>query len=89
MATARSTRRITVLLPDDLVQYVDRRAEEVHTSRSQVIRLALLAVKLSQDDQSAAEGYEFYAVEAAEFASASAEVSSSAWSISLDDDITA
>jgi metal-responsive CopG/Arc/MetJ family transcriptional regulator len=89
MATARSTRRITVLLPDDLVQYVDRRAEEMHTSRSQVIRMALLAVKLSQEEQSAAEGYEFYAVEAAEFASASVEVSSAAWSIFLDDDKTA
>ena len=66
------THKITISLPADLVEYADRRAREQGTSRSQVIGQALADLQAQEEEQLAAEGYRFYAQEAADFAAASA-----------------
>ena len=72
-------RKITVALPDDLVDYADRQAQRDHTSRSQVIGLALAQARTRDRERLAAEGYRFYAGEAAEFAEAAAAAVAEAW----------
>ena len=67
-----SLRKITVSLPSSLVEFADWLAKESNTSRSQVIREALAAVKAREEERLAAQGYRFYATEATEFAAASA-----------------
>ena len=79
MAVQSSMRRITISLPDELVEYADHQAEGLQTSRSQVIGMALSAAKQRQDEQLAVEGYRFYAAESSEFAAASAEAAAEAW----------
>ena len=73
------SRKVTVSLPEDLVVYADRRADEGGINRSQVISQALAYMMASEDERLAAEGYAFYAVEAGEFAAASAPAVTEAW----------
>lgn len=79
MATNETLQRISISIPEELVKYADQRAEELSTSRSQVIVMALSKVKSSQEEQLAAEGYRYYAAEAGEFAAASGEAVAEAW----------
>lgn len=84
MAARKSTaRKITIALEEDLVEFADRAAARGHTSRSQVISLALARARAEEEERLAAEGYRFYAHEAAEFAEASARAFAEA--ISHDD----
>ena len=69
---ATSVRKITISLPDNLVEFADREAARLSLSRSRVIAQALSDVKADEEDRLAAEGYRFYAQEATEFAQASA-----------------
>lgn len=80
MPAASTMRKITISLPSELVAFADQRAEEVQTSRSQVISQILTEAKVSLETQLAAQGYQFYAKELAEFAEASAGVVSGDWS---------
>lgn len=61
-------RKITVSLPDNLVQFADGEAARLNISRSRLIARALAEAK----ERLAAEGYRFYAQEASGFAEASA-----------------
>ena len=69
---ATSVRKITISLPDNLVEFADREAARLSTSRSRVIAQALAEIKTEEEERLAAEGYRFYAQEASEFAEASA-----------------
>ncbi len=70
MAIQEVTRKITISLPEELVEFADARARAWNTSRSRVIGLALSAVKTKEEEILAADGYRFYAGEASEFADA-------------------
>lgn len=83
MTTSETLQRISITVPKELVRFADRQAEELNTSRSQVIVMALSSVKTSQEDRLAAEGYRFYSAEASEFAAASAEAVAEAWESTL------
>jgi len=63
--------KVTLSLPRELVRYADARAQELETSRSQVIGEALAERRAREEDELAREGYAFYADESAEFAAAS------------------
>ncbi|UCG12837.1 MAG: hypothetical protein JSU72_20615, partial [Deltaproteobacteria bacterium] len=65
-------RKITISLPDNLVEFADREAARLSISRSRVIAQALSQVRAEEEERLAAEGYRFYAQEASEFAEASA-----------------
>lgn len=65
-------RKITISLPQDLVEYADRAALQAGISRSQVISQALSEAKARVERRLAEEGYRFYAGESVEFATASA-----------------
>ena len=67
-----SVRKITISLPDSLVEFADREAARLSISRSRVIAEALSDIKAEEEERLAAEGYRFYAQEAAAFAEASA-----------------
>lgn len=69
---AAPMRRITISLPDDLVDFADREAARRSISRSRLIAQALSEVKAKEEERLAAEGYRFYAQEASRFAEASA-----------------
>jgi metal-responsive CopG/Arc/MetJ family transcriptional regulator len=69
---ALRTRKITVSIPPHLVDFADRTAKATKTSRSQIISEALARTQAKEQEQLAAEGYQFYAAEADEFAIASA-----------------
>jgi metal-responsive CopG/Arc/MetJ family transcriptional regulator len=69
---ATSIRKITVSLPDNLVEFADREAARLNISRSRLIARVLSEIKAEEEEQLAAEGYRFYAQEASEFAEASA-----------------
>lgn len=71
-------RKVTITLPEELVIYADRRADESGTSRSQVISRALATLMLSEEEALAAEGYQFYAAEAEAFAVMSSAASGAA-----------
>ena len=71
-AKARSVRKITISLPDSLVEFADREAARLSISRSRVIARALSEVKAEEEARLAAEGYRFYAREALDFADGSA-----------------
>ena len=73
-----TTRKITISLPQELVEFADRQAARTHASRSQVISQALAYIKALEEERLAAEGYQFYAQEASEFAAASASVTAEA-----------
>jgi metal-responsive CopG/Arc/MetJ family transcriptional regulator len=68
---SKSVRKITISLPDNLVEFADREAARLRTSRSRVIAQALSEIKAEEEKQLAAAGYRFYAKEATEFAEAS------------------
>jgi metal-responsive CopG/Arc/MetJ family transcriptional regulator len=65
-------RKITISLPQDLVEFADRAARQADLSRSQVISQALAEAQARNEQRLAEEGYRFYASESAEFAQASA-----------------
>ena len=69
---AKPVRKITISLPEPLVEFADREAVRLSTSRSRVIADALSQVQAEAEERLAAEGYRFYAQEASEFAQASA-----------------
>jgi metal-responsive CopG/Arc/MetJ family transcriptional regulator len=77
--TTSSVQKVTISLPQALLDYADRRAAQNKSSRSQVISEALAAIKTKEEESLAAEGYQFYAQEAAEFAAASAGAAAAAW----------
>jgi metal-responsive CopG/Arc/MetJ family transcriptional regulator len=86
MSTAVAMRKITISLPGELVAFADRRAEETHTSRSQIISWVLAEAKARAEARLAAEGYQFYAQEAAEFAAASEGAVAESWPVEAWDD---
>lgn len=63
--------KVTISLPRDLLEFADRQAELEDTSRSQLIGRILAQLKAKEEERLAAEGYQFYAQEASEFARAS------------------
>lgn len=63
--------KITVSLPQELVEFADTVAVMMKTSRSKVIAEAIAAQREREVARLAAEGYRFYAQEASEFAAAS------------------
>ena len=65
-------RKITISLPSTLVEFADREAARLSISRSRVIARALSEIKAEEEERLAAEGYQFYAQEASEFAAVSA-----------------
>ena len=67
-----SVRKVTISLPPGLLEFTDRQAVSLKTSRSEIISRALAQVKAAEDERLAAEGYRFYSQEASEFAAASA-----------------
>ena len=71
-AKATAVRKITISLPDNLVEFADREAARLSISRSGVIAQALSDIKTEEEERFAAEGYRFYAQEASVFAEASA-----------------
>jgi len=75
--TARM-KKVTITLPEELVLYADRRADQSGTSRSQVISRALATLMLTEEEELAAEGYQFYAAEAEAFAAMSGAASGAA-----------
>ena len=78
-APSGSLLKITIALPGELVQYADQQARQGHTSRSQVIGQALAHARAREQERLAAEGYRFYASEAADFAAAALPATSDAW----------
>ena len=68
----RSVRKITISLPPNLLEFADRQAERLQSSRSEIIGRALAQAKAAEEERLAAEGYRFYSQEASEFAKASA-----------------
>lgn len=73
--------KVTVSLPQALVEYADARAEAVGTNRSRVIAEALADAQRRQQEELAREGYAFYNDESAEFA----QISGKAVAEALDD----
>lgn len=80
MATRETMRKITISLPDELVEFADDYAKALHTSRSQAIGMALAAVKSRAEERLAADGYRYYAQEANDFADATISAVAEAWS---------
>lgn len=68
---ASTMRKITVSLPQELVEFADTVAAAMEISRSKVIADAVAAQREREQARLAAEGYRFYAQEASEFAAAS------------------
>ena len=62
-------RRVTISLPQDLVEFADRAAQQAGISRNRVIRQALAEARARVERRLAEEGYRFYASESIEFAS--------------------
>src|SRR5688500_13367329 len=79
MVTNETMRKITISLPEELVEFADDHAKALNTSRSQVIGMALSAVKARADERLAADGYRFYTQEANEFADATSAAVAEAW----------
>jgi metal-responsive CopG/Arc/MetJ family transcriptional regulator len=74
MTTSRaSTRKITISLPSELVEFAEEQAARLKSTRSQVIGKTLAQAKAAEEENLAAEGYRYYAQESREFAEASAE----------------
>ena len=61
---ATPVRKITISLPDNLVEFADREAARLSISRSRLIAQALSEIKAKEEERHAAEGYRFYAQEA-------------------------
>lgn len=73
------TRKVTISLPVNLLDFADRLAVQVKTNRSQVISQALAAVQAQEEARLAAEGYRFYANESLDFAQITASASAEAF----------
>lgn len=71
MTTTLAMRKIAISLPRELVAFADDWAAANQNSRSQAISLILAAAKRDAEAQLAAEGYQFYAQEAIDFAESS------------------
>jgi metal-responsive CopG/Arc/MetJ family transcriptional regulator len=71
-------RKITVSLPEELVEFADQEAARQDISRSRVIAHALERIKIEEEEHLAAEGYLFYTKEASAFAEASAAATAEA-----------
>jgi metal-responsive CopG/Arc/MetJ family transcriptional regulator len=67
-----STRKITISLPGELVEFADKQAARLRISRSEVIGKTLAQAKAVEEENLAAKGYRYYAQENREFADASA-----------------
>lgn len=65
-------RKITISLAPELVDFADQEAERRRISRSELISQAIAVIKAREEERLAAEGYQFYAQEAEEFAESSA-----------------
>lgn len=76
MTTA--VRKVTISLPAQLADYVDREAARLRISRSRLIARALSDARVAEQQRLAVEGYLFYANEASEFAQASATAAAEA-----------
>lgn len=70
--------KITISLPDNLVDYATAKAARLGVSRSQVISEALAQQQDRERQELAGEGYRFYAEEAQAFAEASLPATSEA-----------
>ncbi len=66
-----TVKKVTISLPRELLAYADARAARDEISRSRLIAKLLAQLKQQEEDALAAEGYQFYAHEAEEFAEAS------------------
>jgi metal-responsive CopG/Arc/MetJ family transcriptional regulator len=66
--SSKQTRKVTISLPQHLVEYADCRAKERGVSRSQLVAELIEESAARGRDVLAAEGYCFYAQEAEEFA---------------------
>ena len=66
-----TVKKVTISLPRELLRYADARAAQRAVSRSQLIAELLAQFKQQEEDALAAEGYQFYAHEAEDFAEAS------------------
>jgi hypothetical protein len=74
MAKSRSsTRKITISLPTELVEFAEEQAASLKSTRSQVIGMTLARAKAAEEERLAAEGYRHYGKESTEFAEASAK----------------
>jgi hypothetical protein len=71
MMSKGSAAKITISLPDNLVDYATAKAEKLGISRFQVIAEALAQQQARDQAELAVEGYRFYAEEAKAFAEAS------------------
>ena len=74
-----SSRKVTISLPDALVDFADREAARLNISRSRLIARVLAEMESTEQEHLAAEGYRFYAQEAVEYAEASAGAAMEAW----------
>jgi metal-responsive CopG/Arc/MetJ family transcriptional regulator len=74
-----SVRKVTVSLPESLVEFADQEAARLELSRSALIARVLAESKAKYEADLAAEGYRLYAQEASEFAEASARAVAEAW----------
>ncbi len=74
-----TVQKVTVSLPKELIAFADLKAMEQGISRSKLIADLLAEFKMSQEDALAAEGYQFYAQEAEEFAVVSQQAMLEAW----------
>ncbi len=63
---------------EELIEFAGREAIRTHTSGSRVIGLALAEMRARREERLAAEGYRFYAQEAADFAEAIARATGEA-----------
>jgi metal-responsive CopG/Arc/MetJ family transcriptional regulator len=72
-------RKVTISLPQELVEFVDVQATRDKTSRSEWIARALVQCRERELERLAAEGYRFYAEEAAAFAAASESAVAEGW----------
>ncbi|MFZ1752863.1 MAG: hypothetical protein WBO46_05020 [Caldilineaceae bacterium] len=75
------TRKVTISLPVNLLDFADRIAVRGKSNRSQVISQALAAVQAQEEERLAAEGYRFYANESVEFAEATAPANAEAFAV--------
>ena len=69
MAVAE-TKKVTILMSEELLVFADRMAKEMGLTRSAFIRSVLKDVREQELDRLAAEGYRYYGSEAQEFATA-------------------
>jgi len=74
-----TVQKVTVSLPDELVAFTDKIALIQGISRSKFIADLIAEFKVRQEDVLAAEGYQFYAQEAEDFAAASHPATVEAW----------